>query len=366
MTPGHSVELLVDGERAFPSMLEAISSARRTVLMNSYIFNDDQIGRQVADALAERAREGVAVFLIVDGLGTINVPESFFDEMRVDGVSVLEYRPVAFWKKGWGILRRDHRKLLVVDGRVGFAGGLNVGDEWIPAIEGGQGWHDIHVRVEGPAVRDLSKLAMVTWRQHGGVNLDPRIFLPDVEQRGETLVNIIGSRERKKRKAIMRSYLHAIKNARDYIYMANAYFIPGAGFRRALANAARRGVDVRVMIPASGDIFPAQMASQALYSRLMRRGIKIYLWQKAVLHAKTAVIDGQWSTVGSYNIDRRSWTSNLEVNVNVLDEGFAGILRSVFVEDQDHCTRLTLEEWRQRPLLQKLLERFFFQFRKFM
>lgn len=366
MVAGHSVELLVDGERAYASMLTAIASARRTILMDSYIFNDDAIGRRFADALRERAREGIAVYLIVDGVGTINVPGSFFDEMRSDGVSVLEYRPVAFWRKGWGILRRDHRKLLVVDGRVGFAGGLNVGDEWVPEDEGGQGWHDIHVRVLGPAVRDLSLLAMATWRTQAGVELDQRAFLPEAEEAGETLVNIIGSRERTKRKSIMHAYLHAIKNARDYIYIANAYFIPGAGFRRALANAVKRGVDVRVMLPANGDIFPAKMASQALYSRLMRRGIKLFLWQGAVLHAKTAVIDDHWVTVGSYNIDRRSWAMNLEVNVNILDDGFAAGMKKLFHQDQERCVELELEQWRRRPLLQKLVERFFFQFRKLM
>jgi len=366
MVRGNSVTVHIDGAAAFPAMLQAIAGAERFILMDSYIFNDDTAGRAFADALKERAAAGVDVRLIVDGFGTINVPGSFFESLVDAGVHVLEYNPVAPWRKHWGLLRRNHRKLLVVDGRVGFAGGLNVGDQWLPVEQGGMGWHDVHVRVIGPAVRDLSRLAISTWKAHRGVDLDARVFLPEVERCGDALVSIIGSRERRKRRTIQRSYLHAIKRSRRYIYIANAYFIPGAGFRRALYNAVRRGVDVRVMLPANGDIYPVQMASRALYSRLLKRGVRLFLWQGAVLHAKTAVIDDAWATVGSYNIDRRSWAMNLEVNVNVLGPGTAGELRGVFERDQAMCEELTYDRWHRRPLGQKLVERFFHLFRRIM
>jgi cardiolipin synthase len=366
MSSGNEVELLVDGEQAFPEMLEAIAEARQTVVMDSYIFNGDAAGKLFAEALTERARHGVAVYLIVDGLGTIAVPGEFFDEMRAAGVNILEYRPPAPWRRGWGLLRRNHRKLLAVDGRVGFAGGLNVGAEWLPEDLGGQGWHDVHVKVVGPAVRELSKLSLSTWIQRAGVNFDVRLFLPDVEPMGSTYVSIVGSRERKKRRAIRQSYLHAIRRARKYIYIANAYFLPGRGFRRALRNAVKRGVDVRVMVPARGDILPVQLASQALYGSLMRAGVKVFLWQQAVLHAKTAVIDDEWSTVGSFNIDHRSWAMNLEVNVNAMGPEFAGQLRQVFESDQRACEELSPVKWRRRPILLRLLEGFFYLFRNWM
>jgi len=366
MSSGHEVELLVDGEQAYPEMIEAIAGARRTVLMDSYIFNGDAAGRMFADALCERAQAGVQVYLIVDGLGTIAVPAEFFDQMRAAGVNILEYRPPAPWRRGWGLLRRDHRKLLVVDGRIGFAGGLNVGAEWLPGELGGQGWHDVHVRIVGPAVRELAKLALSTWIDRAGASFDLRVFLPDVERVGSTFARIIGSRERKKRRAIRQSYLHAIRRARKYIYIANAYFLPGRGFRRALRNAVKRGVDVRVMVPARGDILPVQLASQALYGSLMRAGVRVFLWQKAVLHAKTAVIDDEWSTVGSFNIDHRSWAMNLEVNVNVVGPEFAGQLRGVFERDQRACEELSPVKWRRRPILLRLLEGFFYLFRNLM
>jgi cardiolipin synthase len=366
MTSGNEVELLVDGSEAYPAMLGAIAGAEKTILMASYIFNGDRAGQLFADALIERARSGVRVYLIVDGLGTLQVPGEFFEELRAGGVNILEYRPPAPWRRGWGLLRRDHRKLLVVDGRVGFAGGLNVGDEWLPAELEGQAWHDIHVRVRGPAVRELAKLAVSTWVNHAGASLDVRRFLPAVERVGETYVNIIGSRERKKRRAIRQSYLHAIRHARKYIYIANAYFLPGRGFRRALRNAVKRGVDVRVMVPARGDILPVQLASQALYGTLMRAGVRIFLWKQAVLHAKTAVIDDQWATVGSFNIDHRSFAMNLEVNVNVMGAEVAGELCRVFLSDEQACEELTRRRWRRRPILLRLLEGFFYLFRNWM
>lgn len=366
MMSGNKVELLLDGSQTYPAMLEAIGIAKKTILMDSYIFNGDKAGRLFADALIDRARNNVKVYLIIDGVGNLHVPSEFFAAMRDAGVNILEYRPPAPWRRGWGLLRRNHRKLLVVDGCVGFAGGLNIGSEWLPIDMGGQAWHDMHVKINGPIVRELTKLAMSTWINHAGINLDARLFLPNIKSAGSTYASIIGSRERKKRKAIRQSYLHAIRHAHKYIYITNAYFLPSRGFRRALRNAAKRGVDVRVMVPARGDILPVQLASQMLYGALMRAGIRIFLWKEAILHAKSAVIDDEWATVGSFNIDHRSWAMNLEVNVNVVGSEFARQLRNVFHSDQEISEELTNRKWRRRPLLLRALEGFFYLFRTWM
>lgn len=363
---GNRVNLLVDAEEAYPAMLEAVDRAERTVLMDSYIFNDDAVGEMFKAALIRAAARRVLTYLIVDAVGTLAVPEEFFDEMRRAGVHVLSYRSWAPWRKSFGILRRNHRKMLVTDGRTGFAGGLNIGAEWLDSSKDGQGWHDIHIQVEGPAVKELSKLAMSTWHGHGNVMLDPKIFLPKTPVLGDEYVHIIGSKERKKRKTIRQSYLKAIRQAKKYIYIANAYFLPDRGFRRALRNAVGRGVDVRVMVPENGDILSVQFAIRALFGRLMRTGVRLFLWRDAVLHAKTATIDGQWATVGSFNIDHRSWAMNLEVNVNVVGPGISNRLREVFLKDQTRCTELTLEQWKKRPAFLKLLERFFYLFRNWM
>lgn len=366
MEAGNTIELLVDAEEAYPAMLEGISRARKTILMDSYIFNNDQVGKQFSRALRDAARRDVKVYLIVDGVGTWYVSSEFFLEMEESGVHVLIYRSPAPWRKSFGLLRRDHRKLLVIDGGVGFAGGLNIGAEWLPRESGGRGWHDLHLRIVGPAVRELSKLAISTWHIHADIMLDSKLFLPEVPPAGIEFVNIIGSREIKKRKVIRRSYLTAIRQARQYIYIANAYFLPDLGFRRALGNACRRGVDVRVMLPEKGDILAVQLASQSLYSRLLKAGIRLFLWRSAVLHAKSATIDGEWATVGSFNIDHRSWTMNLEVNVNSVGPSLSERLKGVFLEDQKQCKELALSEWRKRPILQRILERFCFLFRKWM
>ncbi len=363
---GNRVELLVDGRNAYPAMLDAIEKSEYTILMDSYIFNDDSVGRLFSDALAAAASRGVLTYLIVDAVGTMPVHDGFFEKLKQSGVHLLIYRSWAPWRRSFGILRRNHRKVLVVDGYIGFAGGLNIGDEWAAISNGGRGWHDIHVRVEGPSVSELSKPSMSTWHGHGNIFLDPRVFLPKIAKIGDKYVGIISSRERKKRKAIRHAYLHAIKQAKCFIYIANSYFLPDLGFRRALQNAVKRGVDVRVMVPRTGDILSVQLASQALYSRLLRAGIRILLWQDQVLHAKTAAIDGQWATVGSYNIDHRSWAQNLEVNVNVVGEEFSNHLKAVFLEDEKRCIELIYADWKRRPLWLKIVERFFHLFRKWM
>jgi cardiolipin synthase len=366
MVSGNRVTLLVDGEDAYPSMLEAIAAARQTILMDSFIFRDDTAGRVFAAALAERAQAGVRVHLTVDAVGTINVPKKLFADLRRANVAVLEYHPFAPWRRGFGLLRRNHRKLLVVDGRIGFAGGINIGDEWLPQRLGGRGWHDIHIRVEGPAVRDLSRLSIATWQRHTDLTFDPLLFSPEIAAVGDTSVGIVNSRLRKNLRSIRGDYLHAINHAKRYIYIANAYFIPDMGLRRALRNAVSRGVDVRAMVPANGNILPAQFASQALFGRALRSGLRILLWQGAMLHAKTAVIDDRWAMVGSFNLDHRSWSMNLEVNVNVLEPRFATRLREVYERDEALCEELTRDAWRARPFRRRLIELFFFLFHRWM
>ncbi len=366
LIPGNRIDLLINGEMAYPAMLDAIAGAEKTVLMASYMFNDDAAGRAFSEQLMERAQKGVQVYLIVDGVGTLHVPSDFFDEMRAAGVHVLVYRSPAPWRRSFGLFRRDHRKLLMVDGQIGFTGGLNIGVEWLPKEQGGDGWHDIHVRIEGPTVRELSKPVLSTWRLHGDAKLDPRVFLPSISAKGTEYASVISSRERKQRQDIRQSYLQAIRQSQKYIYITNAYFLPGRGFQRAIRNARKRGVDVRIMVPKQGDIMPVQYASQALYRRFLRAGAKLYLWNDAVLHAKTAVIDDEWCTVGSFNIDHRSWTMNLEVNLNSVGPFLATQLKDLFIKDQGNCEELTIERWNRRSWFTRVLESFFYRFRNLM
>jgi cardiolipin synthase len=365
LVEGNRVTLLVDGAQTYPAMLAAIDEAREVILMDSYIFAADSVGREFKTAMARKAGQGVQVYLIVDGVGVLAEPEEFFEDMRASGVHVLVYRSIKPWRKSFGLLRRNHRKLLAIDDRVGFCGGINIGYEWLPEDRGGLGWHDLHLRIEGPAVADLAKLAISTWSVHGGVRVSPLRVLPPARPKGGEHVSILGSKERKNRHAIRQAYLHAIRNARRYVYIANAYFLPERGLRRALRNACQRGVDVRVMLPGTSDVFAVHMASRAMFSRLMKYGVRIFQWRGPMMHAKAAVVDDQWATVGSFNLDHRSWRMNLEVNATVAGPHLAGELAKVFVRDLERCDELSREQWKRRPFLSKALEWIFFQFRRF-
>lgn len=363
---GHRITPLVDGDRAFPAMLEAITGAQHHVHLEMYLLRHDAIGNLFRDALVERARAGVEVRVIVDAVGSIGLSMGFIGDLRDAGVDFLEYRPLVRWRNWGRWARRDHRKIVTVDGRVAFAGGLNIGIEYAPRDMGGAAWRDTNVQVEGPIVADLELLFWTTWHNQGGRPYSlPAGASPDRGPEG-ALASVVGNAFRKQRTGIRRSYLHAIHNARELVYIANAYFVPDPGVRRALIRAVRRGVDVRVIVPQRSDLLSVQYAGERTYSRLLRAGVGIYQWLGSHMHAKTAVVDGIWSTVGSYNLDYVSLFQNLEVNVQVIDRDFGARMQRIFETDFERCRALEYESWKKRPWWQKLLERFFYRFRRWL
>lgn len=364
---GHRVEPLVDGDQAFPAMLEAIAAAERYVHFEMYIVRHDRIGNLFRDALVERARAGVRVRMLVDAVGSISLSGGYIGDLRDAGVEFLEYRPLARWRNGGRWSRRDHRKILIVDGEVAYTGGLNVGLEYAPKNLGGGAWRDTNVRIEGPIIADLEALFRTTWLEEGGqpYELAAPAGAPTEVPEG-ALASVVGNAFRMQRTGIRRAYLHAIYNARHFVYIANAYFVPDAGVRRALGKAVKRGVDVRVMVPEHSDLLSVQFAGERTYSRLLRAGVGIYLWPVTHMHAKTAVVDGVWSTVGSYNLDYVSLFQNLEVNVQVVDRRFGAEMRAIHETDFARCRALDLAEWRKRSWWQKLLERLFYRFRRWL
>lgn len=359
---GNRVTLLKDGRDAFPSMVRAIEDASSTINLETYILRSDKIGWRFGEALSKKASEGVEVNLIYDSVGSMDCEENFLQFLQTHNVKLLEYNPIAPWKKGWQWLRRNHRKILVVDGRIGFTGGINIADDYADIAEGGKGWRDTHIKIEGPAVRELQKLFLSTWKRDAG----DRKYYPEIDEAGDTPVQIIGSRERRNRKAIKRSYIQAIKNAKKEIYLTNAYFVPDRGALRAIRNVCRRGVEVALMLPGISDVKVVQYASRSLYSRLLSRGVKIYEREGQVLHSKTAVIDGEWSTIGSYNMDHRSYIYDLEVNAIIYGREFGEEMRAMFMDDLKGCRGIDREEWKNRPFTEKLFEKFCFRFRHWM
>jgi cardiolipin synthase A/B len=361
---GNQVTLLRAGRETFPAMLEAIAGARRSVCLETYIFESDGTGRRFAAALIERARAGIAVRVLYDAIGSFNLAASLIDEMREAGVRVVEYHPLAPWRRRWGVSRRDHRKILVVDDEVAFTGGVNVTDENAAVEDGGKGWHDLHCRVRGPVVSDLSRLFRRVWLLAGGdlYRAPPRASkVPPTA--GDVPVHMLDNRLTRRRRIIRRAYLHAINAAREAVLLENAYFLPDRGVRRALARAVRRGVDVRVIVPNRSDVRTIQYAGMYVYRRMVKAGIKILRWRGLMNHAKVGVVDGVWSIIGSYNLDARSLFYNLEVAVEALDRTFGAIMVEQFRTDEANADVFDERAWTALPWWRKALAWLAFQAR---
>ena len=299
--------------------------------------------------------------LIYDAIGSLGLSEGFLQSLRNAGIQALEYHPVAPWRRRWGWGRRDHRKTLVVDGRVGFAGGINIADDYADPEQGGGGWHDFHVRVEGPAAHELDRHFRAVWFKETG-----RFFPlpePSGDPPGSSLVHVAANQEFIKRFFIRIAFLNAIERSRRRIVIASAYFIPDRGLRKAFAKACRRGVAIDVLLPAVSDVPAANYASRRLFKIHLDAGLRLHLYPGRVLHAKAMVVDRAWAAVGSYNITHRSLLHNLESNLHVLDPGFAGRLEDELLSDVHGAKELLADIWESRPLPERVLERVFYWLR---
>jgi cardiolipin synthase len=367
---GNRVRLLQDGGSAFPAMLEAINGAREQILLEMYWFDSGRIGRRFAAALHEALARGVEVGIIYDSIGSIGADPEMFDALERAGAGVMEFNPVAPWKRRFRLsrlTRRDHRKILVVDGAIGFTGGINIGDQWLPEEQEGGGWRDDMVLVEGPAVRGFVDCFRSTWRAVGGSPLERSpapfgapIALPEAElQEG---VRVLGH----SRGEISHSYLSRIQHARRRVWIANSYFVPDRKVVRALCRAADRGVDVRILLPDRSDVPMTDWAGRHVWPRLLRHGVSLYAWTGGILHSKTAVIDGRWATIGTFNLDYLSLRMNLEVTAAFLDEGFGATMEAAFERDFERSYLVDPHAFRYRALGERLLEMIAYRLRKFL
>jgi len=394
-----SATLLVDGRQAYPEMLRGIEQARQSVEMETYILRPDGTGKRFAEALKGAVKRGVSVRLAYDGVGGMGVPQEYIDDLLREGVRVAIYRPFAMlWRLGLGRMnRRNHRKMLVIDQTVSFTGGLNIGDEYAAAEEGGGGWRDTHVKLVGekPA-RALLVLMAQTWRRSHEYTLneqkpviagklsapvsedvknalkhsqlqktpEPPPHMP-VEEPPHTSLNvpvqILSNKEFLQRVRIRHAYLNAIHKARRYILIENGYFIPDRGIRRALRTAVKRGVQVGVVVAMYSDVHVAALASRALYGDLLSSGVRLFEYPVAMLHSKVAVIDDTWSVVSSYNLDHRSLVHNLEAGVFLLDRPFAKALRQQILADIRRSREVTLQFHKSRPWNEALAESLAYQ-----
>jgi len=367
LAAGHAVKLLRNGVETFPAWLAAIESARVRISLEMYIFSDDSIGRQFADALIAAARRGVEVRLLYDFVGCRDTPAEFFDRMRSHRVHVIAYHRYRFWRpRFWALLRRNHRKTLVCDGRIAFAGGLNISNEWVSVDDGGGDWHDAVIQVEGPAVAAIEAIFLRTWNRRAKkwARVDPA-RLPAPPPAGNTPLVVISNSELRDRFAIRRAALHAIRESARRVFLANPYFVPDRGVLRALQRAAARGVDVRLLLPLESDSGVLDLAARAVFGPLLAAGVRI--WQsRAVVHTKVLAIDDTFVSIGSYNFDHRSLAYNLEMVVNVLDARASKDTIAMLDSDIAGSKELTRETFGRRPLLMRLLERLAYAFRKWL
>jgi cardiolipin synthase len=353
---GNRVEILRNGVQIFPAMLAAIRGAQKTINLEFYIYWDGEIGRQFAEALAERARAGVHVKVILDSVGSAQMSEALIEFLRRNGIDLEWYHPLR-WYTISRLNHRTHRKLMVVDGRIGFTGGVGIADEWLGDAESKDHWRDTVLRVEGPVVTQLQFAFMDNWVKSRGELLTGLDYFPPVEPAGSSRTQVIKSSPTEGSSAVKLLYIVSIVSAVKSIYISNAYFVPDRDTRRALETAVRRGVDVRVIVPGEFvDVPLARQASRMQYELLLRRGIRIFEYQPTMMHAKTMVVDGIFSTVGSSNFDERSFRLNDEVNVNVYDEGVAEQMTLMFFDDLAKCEEITMGKWFRRPRWSRIKE----------
>ena len=357
---GNQVTLLQDGAATYEAMFGAIRSAQDHINLETYIIEDDATGQAFADLLVAQQARGVQVNMIYDSFGSLGTPKAFFDRLKAAGVAVKEFNPInPFVAKGpWMPNHRDHRKLLVVDGQTAFLGGINISSVYASGSviwhtgkpeDNAVAWRDTHVQIKGPVVAEFQTLFMGSWTKQTGEDLAPRSYFPALTAQGQDIVRAIGSTPDDPYSLIYLTLISAIGNAEKHVHLTNAYFVPDPQLLSALTSAAVRGVDVKLILPSESDSALVFHAGRAHYDQLLRAGVQIFERAGALLHAKTAVIDGVWSTVGSTNLDWRSFMDNDEVNAVILGRGFAQQMQVMFDQDLAASRAIELKAWQARP-----------------
>jgi len=367
LVKGNRLTLLSDGPATYTAMFKALQNAKFHINLESYIIEDDETGRKFADLLLQKRAQGVLVNVIYDSVGSMNTPAAFFQRLRDGGVQVVGFNPVNPLKvrDKWELKQRDHRKILIVDGKVAIIGGINISKVYSSTPfkrkrnkKAPIHWRDTDVQIEGPAVAELQKLFLGTWVQQKGPKLSESDYLPDLKEKGTALVRVVGSTPGESNRIPFIVYVSAITFAENSIHMTNSYFFPDEQIVKALTDAAERGVDVKIVLPGVTDSQLALHAQRHYYSELLKSGVKLYERNTSLLHAKTAVIDKVWSTVGSTNMDFMSLLNNNEVNAVILSKEFAAEMEQMFVKDLADSKQIKPEEWKKRPLLHKAREWF--------
>ncbi|MEF9977813.1 MAG: phospholipase D-like domain-containing protein [Thermomonas sp.] len=356
--PGNRVTDLQNGDEIFPAMLEAIRGATKTITFETYIYWSGDIGAKFADALAERARAGVKVKVMVDWVGSIKMDDDLLQRMQDAGVEIHKYRPLKWYNLG-RLNNRTHRKLLVIDGRVGFTGGVGIADQWEGHAQDTDHWRDLHFRIEGPVVAQVQSAFNDNWIKTTGVVLNGADYFPPLEPAGAMDAHMFVASPAGGSESMHLMYLMAIAAADRTIDLEAAYFVPDPLMIQALQAARHRGVRVRVIVPGKHiDSDTVRLASKAHWGELLLAGVEIHEYQPTMMHNKLLVVDGLMTSVGSTNFDIRSFRLNDEASLNVYDADFAARMTAVFEADLKPTVLYTYKMWKDRPLREKLAEKF--------
>lgn len=353
---GNRVEVLRNGEEIFPAMLAAIRAARRTITFETFIYWSGEIGKEFGAALSERARAGVRVHVLLDWVGAGKIDDAILEEMQQAGVEVEKYRPLR-WYNLARMNHRTHRKLLVVDGSVGFTGGVGIADAWLGHAQDPEHWRDTHFRLEGPSVAQMQAAFLDNWLELRPEVLHGEAYFPELASVGDCSAQMFMSSFGEGSESTRLMYLLSIASAEESILLSSSYFVPDSVAIEAFVAARQRGVRVEIIVPGEHiDAKVVRRASRGLWGDLLEAGVEIHEYQPTMFHVKVLVVDGLWTSVGSTNFDNRSFSMNDEANLNVLDARFAAEQERIFEEDKRHARRVTLAEWRDRPRSEKVRE----------
>ena len=353
---GNKVDVLLNGDEIFPAMLKEIRAAKKTINFETYIYWSEDIGNQFAEALAERARAGVAVHLLVDAVGSSKLNSAQMKTMESAGVVIKKYRPLR-WYTLARLNNRTHRKLLVIDGKVGFTGGVGIAGQWTGNAQNPEHWRDSHFRVEGPVVAQMQSVLIDNWTKTTGTVMHGENYFPALSAVGDEPAQILSSSPTGGSESMMLMYLLAITAAKSTIDLSSSYFVPDKLTEDALLAALARGVRVRIITPGTNmDAEVVRLASHGNWEGLLKAGALMHEYQPTMYHCKVMIVDGLLASVGSTNFDTRSFKLNDEANLNVLSKKFARQLTTIFENDLLHSKRVTLDEWEDRPLTTKAVE----------
>lgn len=362
LTENNAVKLLINGENKFPEVIQALKQAKRHIHLEYYIFDDDRIGQEIEKVLIEKVKEGVTVRVIYDDFGSRPIRRKMVSRLKEGGVKVFPFHKIAFIALANRLNYRNHRKIIVIDGRTGFIGGINISDKYINKENSGKlFWRDTHLKIEGTGVRHLQYLFLCDWNFCAKDDLQPdESFFPAKETfkiKGDKLVQIAASGPDSEIPTILFALLHAMNLASEEILLTTPYFIPEESIQNALTIAALGGVSVKLLVPERSDSFFVDAAASSYYEDLLKAGVAIYRYKKGFVHAKTLVIDRKIAMVGTANIDYRSFDLNFEVNAIIYDEGLAAELRKVFYEDMANAESIDITAWQKRPRMRQLFEK---------